>query len=96
MDMRLPATLFMANAFALFLRGRAAMIAIHALETWKAGYVPGSIRKSAKYRAPTLVVAIVIIMPTMSPRIGTTMCKERFDVRSDFQVFRRQTTVVTR
>ena len=96
MDMRLPATLFMANAIALFLRGRAAMFAIHALDTWKEGYVPGSIRKSAKYNAPIFVVAMVMMIPTIATRIGTTMCKERSDVRSEFQVFSTQKIAATR
>lgn len=40
------------------------------------------------------VVAMVMIIPVIAARVGTIMCIERFDVRSEFHVLNTHTAAV--
>jgi hypothetical protein len=57
------------------------MFAIHAFEIIMHPYVPGSMRKMARYRAAVFVVATVMIIPVQATAEGMSIEGERAEVR---------------
>jgi hypothetical protein len=53
-------------------------------------------RKREKYRAAVLVVAMVMIIPTMAAIVGYTMWGDRVFVLSEYHVLNRQKRAVKR